>query len=116
MNRGARALIALLLVCVPAALFWYGVTRCQELSCIGPMAGIVLDALVVLPLLLIWLRKRSPVPLCMLVFAEAAMAVSTFRRDFDFSPQFRLLLVPIGLAVGAAVGLAIRSATARGET
>lgn len=96
---------------VPVILCWYGLTHCLDLACVGPLMGVILDLLVVVPLLVIWILRPRPVPLAMLLCAEGAMAVATFGRSFDFSPQFRLIFVPIGLACGALLGLGIRSAS-----
>jgi len=104
MGRWSRTIVAFTALAAPGALCWYGFSHCVELSCVGPMADVVLDYLVVVPLLVAWLRRSRPVPLAMLFFGEAAMAYATFRSDFDFSPQFRLLLIPAGLVVGIGAG------------
>lgn len=100
-----RITVAVVLLAVPGLLFWYGEARCTELSCVGPFANVLVDALVVIPLLVVWLRRPSPTPLAMLVFAEIGMTVTTLRRDLDFGPQFNIVGIACGLAVGALVGL-----------
>ena len=95
---------ATIFLLVPVALFRYGVTHCTELSCVGPMANGVLAALTVIPLLILWIARRRLTYFAMLVCSEVAMTYATLRTDFDFSPEFMVLAIPIGLVLGGAIG------------
>jgi hypothetical protein len=103
----ARIAVSGAAIAVPALLYWYGATHCTELSCIGPFLNALIDVIVVVPLLVVWVVRRRPAPLAMLVLAELGMTVTTLRRDLDFSPRFTILGVACGLAAGALVGFVI---------
>ena len=89
---------------VPVLLFWYGITRCSDLSCIGPPVNAFLQAITVIPLLVLWRTRPRPTYPAMLACSEAAMVFATLRSDFDFSPQFMVLAIPAGLIVGLLIG------------
>lgn len=110
-GRGSAATAVGVFVLVPVLLFWYGITRCQELSCIGPPANAFLAAVTVIPLLVLWRARRRAIYPAMLVCSEIAMIVATLRRDFDFSPQFMVIAIPAGLIVGALIGSTIERLT-----
>jgi hypothetical protein len=113
-GRGFAAVAAGVFVLVPVLLFWYGGARCQELSCIGPPVNAFLQAVTVIPLLLLWRARRRPIYPAMLVCSEIAMIVATLRSDFDFSPQFMVIAIPAGLVVGALIGSTIERLTNAG--
>lgn len=92
---------------VPVLLFWFGATHCDDLACIGPFLNALLHAITVIPLLLLWRTRNRALYPAMLVFSEVAMAIATFRHEFEFSPQFTAFAIAMGLAVGTFVGLTI---------
>jgi hypothetical protein len=102
--RAFRRSLAVVFLLVPGILFWYGITRCSDLSCIGPPLNAFLQAVTIIPLLILWRTRRRPTYPAMLVCAEAAMIFATLRSDFDFSPQFMVIAIVVGLIVGFPVG------------
>lgn len=115
-RRSIQALGSVVFLGVPGLLLWYGATRCEELACIGPPLNAALHALVVLPLLGLWLAKGRVVYPVTLACAEAAMAVAVLRDDFDFSPVSTLWAIPIGILVGVSAGLAVERVIRRSRT
>lgn len=97
----------------PVVLLWYGMTRCQELSCVGPMVNIVLEAPVVIVLLVLWKTRPRVIYPAMLVCSETAMTFATVRPDFDFSPQFMIIAIPAGLVAGWLASLLMARAGGR---
>lgn len=102
--RIASTVATVVLAAVPVVLLWYGATNCFELACIGPEINLVLQAVTVVPLLILWRARRRLIYPVMIACAEVAMVVATLRRDFDFSPQFMVVAIPLGLIVGAILG------------